>query len=297
MEQAKYQPILKTLAFFDVVGMPVSFAAVRRWLWGRAELKPEELKSVIDWHATLGNRTTLREDGTIALIQKSRPWLKLLAMWPGVEALYLCNSVAFMNANEQSDIDVFIVTKPGQVWSTRFVLTALLQLLGKRPKPGKEAGTVCLSFFVASDVLDLKAVALPQDVYFAYWLATLIPAFDPHDVEKRLLEINLDLLPNSSINTFRRVQEAKLSSFFVATSRFVLWPAMLFSRAVSPVLKHWQQRRFPKEILHAERQPDRRVVLSDTMLKFHTNDRREEYKRAWQKRYEDLEKQYTATMA
>ncbi len=297
MEQRQYQPILKTLAFFDVVGMPVSFAAVRRWMWGRTEVTAEQLKSVLDWHAGLSNRVTMRDDATIALINKSRPWLKLLAMWPGVEALYLCNSVAFLSANEQSDVDVFIVCKNGQVWATRFVLTALLQVFGKRPKPGKEAGTVCLSFFVSSDALCLKPVAIEEDVYLAYWLATLVPAFDPADHERKLLETNLDLLPNSSINTLRRIPEAKLASIPVATARFLLWPAMVCGRLLQPVLKKWQQRRFPKEILQAEGRSDHRVVLRDDMLKFHTNDRRDAYKRAWQERYEVLEKRYTETMA
>jgi hypothetical protein len=292
MTDAEKQQILQTLAFFDVVGMPVSFSAVRRWQWGNEVASKKDLLATLDWHAKLGQRATLREEESEALIKKAHPWLRRLCYWPGVQALYLCNSVAFMSANEQSDIDVFIVCKKGQVWATRFILTALLALFGKRPKPGNEAGTICLSFFTDETSLDLSGVALPdgKDIYLAYWLATLAPVYDPTDTEERLLEVNRVLFPNEKINTFRRIRDTQVRGVFVDTMRALCLPLYAVAKFSQPYLKRWQQRRFPSVIIEASKQPNHSVVISNTMLKFHTNDRREAYRLAWQNRYDQLSK-------
>ena len=38
---------------------------------------------------------------------------------PFVEMIAVCNNLAYDNASEQSDIDLFIVVKPGRMWLTR----------------------------------------------------------------------------------------------------------------------------------------------------------------------------------
>lgn len=294
MNEASRQQILQTLAFFDVVGMPVRMTDVRRWQWGNELVEKRDLLAMLAWHAKLGQRASLREDESLALIRTAMPWLRRLCYWPGVQALYLCNSVAFMSANQQSDVDVFVVCRTGQVWSTRFILTALLALAGKRPKPGHEAGTICLSFFTDATELDLSKVALPEpkDVYLSYWLATLAPVFDPSDTEMKLLQQNRQLMPNERINTFRRIRDAKAAGLLVDTMRALLLPAYWLAALFQPVLKRWQLRRFPPAILQAAKNKDHSVVISDAVLKFHTNDRREAYRLAWKKRYEVLEKEW-----
>lgn len=299
MQKPHNNSVLKTLAFFDVANIPVRMADVRRWYWGDDVADKRDLMAVIDWHASQGFLQPSREEASIDLINRSHRWLRVLAMWPGVQALYLCNSAAFMSVTAESDVDVFVVCKKGSVWSTRFVLTALLALFGKRPKPGQEAGTICLSFFIDETTLDLSSVALAgeKDIYLAYWLATLAPVYDPADTEILLLNQNKPLFPNETISTLRRIREAKVEGGGISTARALLWPAYWIVRFIQPLLKHWQQQRFPVAIVEASKANDHRVVMSDTMLKFHTNDRREHYKQAWQKRYETLEARWRETMS
>lgn len=299
MSEAEVQSVLKTLSFFDVVGMPITFSAVRRWQWGNEVPAKPELVAMLDWHATLGQRADLREEQSLRLISDARAWLRVLCCWPGVQAMYLCNSVAFLSANEQSDVDVFVVTRPNQVWSTRFVLTALLALFGKRPKPGKEAGTICLSFFADANALDFSAVTLPapKDIYLSYWAATLSPVFDPSDTEIKILQQNKALLPNERINTLRRIKEAHVEPIGILAFRLALMPFYGFVCLLQPLLKRWQKRRFPQAVTEAAKGDDHSVVISDTMLKFHTNDRREAYRLAWNKRYEVLQKSWNAKAA
>lgn len=297
MDDAKAKQALQTLAMFDVTGLPVSESALKRWFHGDKELSGQEWRTVLDWHAKFSGLPSSRADETLALIRRQRFWLRLLCAWPGVRGLFLCNSVAFMNATEHSDTDLFIVCKPGQVWTTRFVLTALLKLAGKRPQAGKEAGTICLSFFIASDALSLSSIALPDDVYLSYWLATLIPVFDRDEIESRVLDVNRLLLPNTKIPHLRRVEEAEVDGFWLRCLRLLAWPSYAVVRLFGNPLKQWQNKRFPRAIVEAAKANDHRVVINDTMLKFHSTDRRLEYKQAFQKRYDILEKTWRGRTA
>ncbi len=44
----------------------------------------------------------------------------------------LCNSRAMGEADENSDIDLFIIAKKGNLWTTRFIVTFITTLLGVR---------------------------------------------------------------------------------------------------------------------------------------------------------------------
>ncbi len=297
MDDLKAKQALETLAFFDVSGLPVAESAVKRWERGEIELSGQEWRTVLDWHASLGPRVSLRDETSIALMRQSRPWLRLLCAWPGVQAMFLCNSVAFMSATEHSDVDIFIVCRPGWLWSTRFVLTALLAVFGKRPKPGHEAGTICLSFFASADALDLHSITVENDIYLSYWLATLVPVFDPTSIAPRLLDANRSLLPNTRVDHLREVSEALVGGPVVLLARLLAWPGAFLVNLLRNPLKQWQMQRFPKAITDAAQEKGHHVVITDTMLKFHTTDRREEYKLAWKKRYDVLEKAWRARVA
>ncbi len=44
----------------------------------------------------------------------------------------LCNSRAMGEADENSDTDLFIITKKGNLWTARLLITAFTSLLGVR---------------------------------------------------------------------------------------------------------------------------------------------------------------------
>jgi predicted nucleotidyltransferase len=58
--------------------------------------------------------------------------LLLFFLFPQIHMVALCNSRAMGEADENSDIDLFIITKKGNLWTARFLVTALTSLLGVR---------------------------------------------------------------------------------------------------------------------------------------------------------------------
>lgn len=295
--------IVKTTAFFDVLGIPVGKDQLFAYLLWEAKHQPDEhifeqaVQTLLDEQKIcsagslfclperLGNFSAdyqQAQERSRALLKSAKAWSKALALFPGVEAIAVCNTVAFGHAGEDSDIDFFILTKPGWLWQTRFFLTAFLHLLGKRPKPGNEYGTICLSFFLQADRLDLRSVALKEDIYLDYWIRTLTPLYDPCCLVDRLKEENRGLCRAHVLPEKQAVPASRWHGAIKALGHWLLKP---FHRLMEQKTKSWQQKRFPETIQTALQKGGTEVVVNDIMLKFHTNDRRLMYKHAYEERH------------
>ncbi|OGL66920.1 hypothetical protein A2856_00230 [Candidatus Uhrbacteria bacterium RIFCSPHIGHO2_01_FULL_63_20] len=160
---------------------------------------------------------------------------RYLRLVPGVRSVAGANTLAFMHTREESDIDLFVRTAPGALWSARLLCVAPFALMRRRPEDGAR-DPLCFSFFATTGT-DVSAATLPDgDPYLAVWERSLMPVADGN------------------------VQA--IGTWF---ERFA---------------KAFQLRRLPAP-LAALMNRDTRVVVDDTMLKFHENDRRAEYRDRW----------------
>lgn len=120
-------------------------------------------------------------DGREALIherEKRRRWSQEKEKWartvagmlkfvPGVRLIGLSGAVSSGNATKDDDIDLFIITAAGWLWTTRFLVTILLDFLTWRRKPGEKniRDKICLNMFV--DTMHLSTPQLERDLYGA----------------------------------------------------------------------------------------------------------------------------------
>ena len=63
---------------------------------------------------------------------RHRLTLRLLELFPHILLVALCNSRAMGEADVNSDIDLFIIAKKGNLWTVRFIVTTLISILGVR---------------------------------------------------------------------------------------------------------------------------------------------------------------------
>ncbi|HPO06147.1 MAG TPA: hypothetical protein PLQ36_03480, partial [Candidatus Gracilibacteria bacterium] len=63
------------------------------------------------------------------LWEKVRKWSWIWTIIPGIKAVFIGNSVAMQTSHPESDIDVFIICFPEQIWIARFFSTTILLLL------------------------------------------------------------------------------------------------------------------------------------------------------------------------
>ncbi len=290
------KPILSVITYFDLFDYPLTSTEIWKYLW-----QPEKIPSlfeVIDILEQLEKDGRVASDngfyflrGREALIKTRnlrhviayRKWrralrvVRVLRWFPFIRMIGVANTLAYDNADEGSDIDLFIVTAKGRVWTARFFVVLFLQLFGLRPTAKTRRDKICACFFVDEAYLDISHLALPgeSDVYLHYWIATLWPLYNPHGVYEKFFEANAWVrknVPNIHAiipNMFRRVDA------FPTLQKITEWKSKLFSESF---YRHLQERRFP-DVIRTRLNRDTTVIANDHILKFHTHDRREEYRK------------------
>lgn len=304
--------ILAAIAYFDIFDYPLTSTEIWKYQWRGTDMdsNAEERGSTLSLFQVIDELVKLEKEGRVAsgngfyflpgreaLIKMRnlrhviayRKWrralriIRFLRILPYVRMIAIANTLAYDNADEGSDIDLFIVTAKGRVWTARFFVALFLQLFGLRPTAKMRRDKICACFFVDEDHLDISKLALPgePDVYLHYWIATLWPVFVPEHVEgqpsiyEKFFEANAWVkknIPNIHLiipNMFRRIDSTR--GILVYKGH----PCNIFPESF---YRRLQERRFP-DVIRARLGKDTTVVANDHVLKFHTYDRREEYRK------------------
>lgn len=324
MENRLRQSILQTLAYFDVFEYCLTFLEISSYIYtdnGLCAL-PAGRQGSTDYtnRDILNQLTSLIQSGEthhkegyyflpgreeIVVKRQRNIWfverkmkralrgIKKLARVPFVRAVFVCNTVAGVGIEENSDIDVFIITKKGRIFLARALATLYLSLFNLRRTKRRIKNKICLSFYVADDNLNLSGIAFEKDVYLMYWIAQLIPVYDPDNLLNSLQKANIwvkkylpnalgsyDLIPRWKIKNNRFWQGIK--SFFES-----VWKSS-YGDLIEKQAKSMQLNRMKLNYMSVQDENDTRVIVSDKMLKFHEGDRRAEYKKAWEKKCGEL---------
>ncbi len=285
---SQQEDILRTVAYFTAIGQPVTATDV--WLWQMKSSQVWSLQTV----TTELNR--LKEGGrlvgkngwfTLPLFPEllkhpaeryrasdrkfrvARRYAKWLRCIPGVRAVSVCNSLAWEMAKEDSDIDLFVVTRDRALWSVRFFALLPLRLLKRRPGHA-HSDPICLSFFVSDSALDLGGVRKqPSDPHFAHWTLSMIPIVDDGVMDDFFRE-----------NAWAWAKFPNATRSHMARYRRPKQMRPRFSSSMSKLeglLRPFQEKRLPSKIQNMMNKSTD-VVVNESMLKFHTNDRRDHYR-------------------
>ena len=130
---------------------------------GRADLLP-----------TRTRREALSRD----LLEREDRVLSLVARMPFVRMVALSGSLAHLNAERSADLDLFVITAPGRVWSVTFAVLVISRLLGWRKR-------MCLNYVISE-----RAMAIaPADLFSANQIIHLRPIVG-HEVFERFVNLN-----------------------------------------------------------------------------------------------------------
>ncbi len=293
--------LVATLAFFDIFDYPLTLMELWQWLYSFGNGEEISL-AAINEILTLGDlggqvetkdgfyflagrqmivkkrleRYNIAEDKFIWA--KSAAWL--LSKLPFIRLVAVCNTLAYGNSRPEADIDFFIITAKNRIWTARLISVFLFQFFGWRPTSEKRQNKICLSFFVSEDGLNLQPAALGnEDVYFHFWLATLLPLYDQGGYYQKFLTANewlKNYLPN--------VQPYYLNKKRAIKPSFSLFKKImeLHTDWLEKFYKFWQLKLLNKK-LKALMNQGTSVMVSDTILKFHPIDKRKEYEEIWRR--------------
>jgi hypothetical protein len=290
--------ILQTLCWFALFEYPLTSFEIWKYLFGKTS-SLEEVLFCLDQSTYLHERL-YQKDGffflkfyenvsskwlknhhenfldSVRKLKKVRTALWFFRLFPSVECVMACNSLAWFSTKPDSDIDLFILVKPKTIWLTRLLLVLPFALLKKRPESRKK-DPFCFSFFLTTDHLDIEPFAFKEsDPYLAYWIFSLIPLFDRRQIFEEFIQKNIwakVYFPNAQAKAMHK--ELSISSNSFSFPLFCFW-------WMEPLAKYIQQKYLPTSLKILANQ-DTRVVINDTVLKFHADDKRQIFYEKWRK--------------
>jgi hypothetical protein len=209
--------------------------------------------------------------------------LFLFKFVPFLKAVFVCNSLSFGNIKDNSDIDLFVVAGRKRLFIVRFFLTIILHFFRLRRHGNNISGRFCLSFFIDETNKDLSAIALKDDFYLAFWIKNLVLVFSDGFNYQDLIKSNswifnlvsedifpFDFKPHFRKYFFVRFFEKVIPRFIVDIFEYILKKIQIFKA----------RRTFSK--INKDKAS---IVISETMLKFHNNDKRQALNDAYVKKF------------
>ena len=270
--------ILKTLAYGDVFGWPMNEDEIfTKTQSSKSKAQSDKLKLKTGLKQLLkenkiGFKNGLyflygkevivekrlqREKWAIKKMQLAKKSAEKLKIIPSILLVGVSGGLSVGNADKNDDIDFFIICRSGTLWTTRFLSTLLLDILGKRRKPNdkKFKDKICLNMFV-----DEKGMIVPKkerDLYTAHEVVQMKPLWD-RGVHDRFLE------GNKWVNEFfssakRKMQSVKSSGKF----KFLSFVFSMFEPVLAFIQKKYMSNRRTSEKIEPHR------------LMFHPEDKRE----------------------
>lgn len=301
--------IKQTLAYFDIFDYPLTVPELGNFLWDCPVVESADyFYSILDEMIKMGmvgqmngfyflsgrekiveirlNRALLIEKKMNIALRA----IKLISMIPFVRAVFVCNTLAAGWPNDDSDIDLFIVTASKRIWFGRVLVTVLMSIMNLRRGQKKITDRVCLSFYITEDNLDLAQIAIDSpDIYLVYWLLQLVPVYGGQEYYQKVMAKNLwinDFVKNNFQNYHPLpIWETKLNKFQqLARNAFENIFFGRFGDLANNLFKKIQLKKIASNVDVSTRPSGKGVVINDQMLKFHENDRRGLYREMWVKR-------------
>ncbi len=123
---------------------------------------------------TRARREALSRD----LLEREHRVLSLVARMPFVRMVALSGSLAHLNAERSADLDLFVITAPGRVWSVTLSVLVISRLLGWRKR-------MCLNYVISERAMAIE----PADLFSANQIIHLRPVVG-HDVFEQFVNAN-----------------------------------------------------------------------------------------------------------
>lgn len=314
MKDQLYHSVVRTIAFFDIFDHSLTDRELFEYLHN-PPVKPKldftsfvlQSRDFPDariaytyglWHL-VGREALvpLRTERSVHFeykLRKLKKAVRLFSVTPFVRGVFVCNTLAFNAADSDSDIDVLVIVKLGRMWIARLWTTIIMSAYRLRRTKKKITNRICLSFYLADRALNLSKFRIaPDDVYFSYWIRTLIPVYDPDQLGDSILRANRELLepflPHARhvAPTMHYMGERQRDrGTITGVLEYLLQGS--FGDRIEEITRSFQRMKImrnSRSLVHAK---DTRVVVNDSILKFHENDRRARYRDEWFERLEKM---------
>ncbi len=285
------QAILATLSYFDIFKIPLSKSEIlENLLFLKSDEKTVEKELIeIKNENDLYSLNLKKADYEEKFERSKEYWKKverfrfLFSLCPFIKLACVCNSLCINDTDENSDIDLLIVTEKNRIFLARVFITILTSIFGVRRHGLKIKKRFCLSFFVSESNFDFSKIALkPYDIYLAFWIKTLEPIAGDYKIYEKLISENSRFLSQYFENpiTVKKDHFEKRNTIQNCTKKTL---EKLFSAEfINSKCREIQLNRARSKMETLSNQSG--TIINDEMLKFHDNDMREKIRNKWEER-------------
>lgn len=197
--------ILKTLSYADVFDYPLTEDEIWQYLVEEKAVQGQvsmSLKSLLikgkvfkslNFFFLPGREKIAKERKKRAKLasqkmKRAKFAARVLAIIPSIKLVGLTGALAMANSREADDIDFLIVTSSNLLWTTRFLATSLLTILGlKRERTAKKfTDKICLNMFIDETSLVFE----DRNLFIAHEISQLRPLFERKETYRKFLSCN-----------------------------------------------------------------------------------------------------------
>jgi hypothetical protein len=116
---------------------------------------------------------------------------RLLSKFPFVRSVMISGSLSKNYMDEDSDVDYFVITTPGRLWVTRFLIAAFKRIFLRNSHK-----LFCVNYYIDSNHLEIEE----KNIFTATELVTLIPVTNNDEFNKFIKSNSWvsDFFPNHS---------------------------------------------------------------------------------------------------
>ncbi len=205
--------IIKTLSYSSVFGFPLSFYEITTNLISQSKFSEKIIKKNLEElvntrvvrktkgrYIIAGVKNVDREKRlkkTSEIIEKNKPYIKIVSKIPWIKMIALTGSVANQNADKNADVDILFITESNRLWICRGLVFTVLKIIGKLPTD-KSKREICPNIFieegsmgwtkkrrnlyVAQNIISMKPYLWKDDIYFKFiktnnWISKYYPNF------------------------------------------------------------------------------------------------------------------------
>jgi hypothetical protein len=301
--------ILRTLTWFDISSYPLTAFECWQYLYTESEkIDNYSISQVINTLEKLTKEGMIKnENGFWQLAsspshffnrQQQARWAlpkrkraqkgaRLLSYLPFVRFVGLANTMAFDAPRQaNSDIDFFIVLGSNRLFIGRLFVTLIVHLFGWRRYGERVHNRLCLSFYITENNLNLEQFSKKDDPYLRFWVASLVPLFD-RGIYDRLIKANAWVtkdLPNWQKIYSSYINKNKKSLPSIIQRILELLFGGAWGNWCEKVFYKFQMKHILPYVADHLNNGTTDVVISEKVVKMHTNDRRVELAAAFRKR-------------
>lgn len=283
--------ILATISYYDLFDFALTAEEIKQWLVAPGYLKIQEAINFdlvdVELYSLVNGGKILSSDGHYVLplrehlvplrvrrnkiatqkMRHARRAVKIISLVPFVQAVFASGSLALGNTDYDSDLDIFIVTKPGHIWTARFITNVVFDILHWKRKPQDRVAPdkLCLNHWVTENSLRIEN----QNVFTARIYSHLVPLYlqNPKVVQNFEKDNNWIYLYVNQWN-FSKQYLVKKNSFLNFNKKFKeLILGTEFGVWIESLSRSYQVRRIKGNPL--TRDPHGRIEYNNYRLEFH----------------------------